>query len=135
MNYKTKQRELIIKVLKDNMNYSMSAKQISLSLSSQVSKATLYRTLDLLVEDNKIKKVYNELNSSYEYQYVDNDNCSHHFHLKCIKCGRLIHLDCNSCDEFMTHLLKSHKFMPKEGLTVIYGICNDCSLIRRKTLC
>lgn len=133
MIYNTKQRELILDILKDKKDYSVSAKDIALLLSNKVSKATLYRTLDLLVEEDQIKKVYNELTKMYEYQYVNiDDDCSHHFHLKCMKCGKLIHLDCSSCDNFISHLGKSHNFLPKEGLTVIYGICEGCSIVRMK---
>ena len=57
--YKTKQREIILGLLKDNYNRHMTADEVILFLQEQntpVGKATVYRYLDCLVEQGIIRK-------------------------------------------------------------------------------
>lgn len=132
MEYKTKQKEIIIKILQDNNELSMNAKEILAKLGSRVSKATLYRALERLEEENKIRRFYNEVTSSYEYQYLDaNDKCSSHLHLKCNSCGKLFHLHCEESDSFLSHIAHDHNFFVSQNETMIYGICKSCSIVKR----
>jgi Fur family ferric uptake transcriptional regulator len=133
MEYKTKQREIVLEYLKSHPEYSLSAKEIKDALNNEVSKATLYRTLDKLEEEHILRKYYNEFTSNYEYQYAHKeDTCSSHLHLKCTQCGRLIHLHCKEANELINHISKEHDFFINQENTIIYGICSKCSLVRKK---
>ena len=45
------------------------------------------------------------------FQYVDEGrHCREHLHLKCVRCGRIYHLDCHFMDEVRGHLMAEHGF-------------------------
>ena len=50
-------------------------------------------------------------------------------HLKCEKCGKLLHLQCDMLEHIDAHLEEDHGFLLDTKRTVFYGICGDC---RRK---
>ena len=65
---------------------------------------------------------------SFVYQYANHhDNCDSHYHLKCVKCGRLIHLECSKLDEVRAHIISEHDFIIGCGESVIYGQCTACA--------
>ena len=133
MEYKTKQREMILDIFKNHETFSYSAKEIKSLLNDEVSKATLYRTLDKLEEEHILRKYYNELTSNYEYQYANKEeSCSSHLHLKCTQCGKLIHLHCNESNALIAHIGKSHNFYINQENTIIYGLCSDCSIFKMR---
>ena len=132
MEYKTKQKDSILQLFIENKELSLSAKDIKKLLGDSVSKATLYRSLDRLIEDKTIRKYYNELTSNYEYQYASkDDSCTNHLHLKCTSCGKLIHLHCLESNSFLSHITKKHNFCINQEDTIIYGLCSSCSIIKR----
>ena len=127
--YSTKQREAILSYLKEN-NAHVTASDILLHLREQgygVSSATVYRTLEKFEKEGIIKKMIIGDGVGACYQFADSDRCSEHFHLKCIKCGRLIHLSCEFLHSMEQHIFQDHGFTVSSGRTVIYGTCNECS--------
>ena len=90
-NYHTKQRSIILDLLKANQDRHLTAEEM-LELFNQnqtpVSKATLYRYLDMLVSQNAVRKFIIDNQPSAGYQYIEEgDYCHEHFHLKCLECG------------------------------------------------
>ena len=51
-----------------------------------------------------------------------------HFHLKCEKCGTLIHLECHDLEQLSSHLMAEHGFALDPFRTVFYGLCENCRL-------
>ena len=66
MEYKTKQKEKILSYLNSKKDYVVSANDIIKDLGKEVSKATIYRYLDQLEKEEKVKKQFNKDTSSYE---------------------------------------------------------------------
>lgn len=129
--YNTKQRALILDFLKESSAH-VSAKEIALHLEEQgvsVGTATIYRTLDRLCEQGVVRKFVIDERGGACYQYAENGDCSNHFHLKCINCGSLIHIDCDFVAEMEKHFFDDHGFTVSSGKTVIYGVCSACSKI------
>ncbi|MFA6667244.1 MAG: transcriptional repressor [Bacilli bacterium] len=128
--YSTKQKESIKDLLK-NQNHRFTTDEILLSLNSgnsHVSKATLYRQLKELVEEGSVKTFYNENLKRYEYQALEvTPECKDHIHLRCSKCGKVIHLDCKQEKKFLEHVKKKHGFEIDVENTFISGICSDCA--------
>ena len=88
---------------------------------------TIYRQLERFVEDGTVRKYLLETGDSACYEYVpERDECAAHFHLKCEKCGKLIHMNCGELKNMQNHLLESHGFEWNIGKTVFYGICDEC---------
>ena len=92
-----------------------------------VSRATLYRYLDVLVSTGDVKKYILSESDKACYQYVDSsEDCKEHFHLMCIDCGTLQHLECLQINEIINHVVQDHKFKVDPGRVVLYGLCEEC---------
>lgn len=129
--YKTKQKANIIKYLQDNKDKHNTVENILLyfkSINEPIGKATVYRHLDNLVEENKVRKyISSESGGAACYQYIDNENsCIEHYHMKCIKCGCLIHLNCKELGALSKHIFKEHEFTLDLCRTTLYGTCKKC---------
>ena len=62
------------------------------------------------------------------YQYIDEGrHCRDHLHLKCVRCGEIIHLDCHFMQEVQAHLLQEHGFVLQCEGSVLYGLCRRCA--------
>ena len=105
----------------DDMLFILNAQKVS------VSRATLYRYLDVLVSTGDVKKYILSESDKACYQYVDSsEDCKEHFHLMCIECGTLQHLECPHINEIINHVVKDHKFKVDPGRVVLYGLCEEC---------
>lgn len=128
--YNTKQKNIIIEMLQHNKDRHLTADEmlkILDELKSPVSKATLYRFLDVLVSTGNLRKYITVDGEKACYQYIDEEEgCYEHYHLKCIECGKLIHMDCKHIGEITEHVLKEHKFSVDSSRIVLYGTCKDC---------
>ena len=125
--YKTRQRDEILRFLMENEDSCFSAREISERVTA--GEATVFRTLAVLVRENRIRKFSagsGKGECSY-YQYNASEACSMHIHLKCEDCGKLIHMDCDFMNEITRHFSKDHSFTVDCGKTVIYGYCDDCA--------
>ena len=124
--YKTKQRDKLIEFLKENHNKAYTASMLIDALSNEMNKATIYRKLKTLEDEGIIRKSFdNEKNVNiYEYAF----DCHNHLHLQCIKCGKIIHLECGIADEFSHHIYEEHGFMINNNESTLYGICEECKI-------
>lgn len=129
MGYKTKQGELITALLKKYSEKHLTADEISELLRKQgnaVGKATVYRNLDKLTAVGQVRRYTLEDGSPACYQYIESEHCREHFHLKCLSCGEVIHLECDYLDDLNKHLLEHHAFEVDNSKIVLYGICGNC---------
>ena len=128
--YNTKQRERILKYLKENKDSNITADEIInyfKSTNDKIGKATVYRYLNNLVKENIVKKYMVENRNCSCYQYIEEQNCDSHYHLKCEKCNKIIHLECDEFKGVENHIAKEHDFELDSVKTVLYGICKECS--------
>ena len=128
--YNTKQKENLLEYLIKNKQKHTNVQEISAFLSAEgtpVGVATIYRQLDRLVEQGLVRKYSFDGETSACYQYIEDDEqCRSHFHLKCLSCGRLIHLDCDHLADLTRHIEEEHGFDIDYSQTVFYGVCSDC---------
>ncbi|MGM9970607.1 MAG: Fur family transcriptional regulator [Anaeroplasma sp.] len=122
--YKTDNQKLLIDIFNNNRNKSFSAISLIDELKDKMNKATIYRQLQNLESKNIIKKNYNEVENSYEYQYFL--DCNNHFHMKCCKCGKIIHLNIDDAKEFINNIEKIYDFNIDVSLITLYGNCKEC---------
>ena len=117
--YNTKQKNAILNVFKENSNKSFNAKEIISILNKNSSKATIYRQLDQFCNQKILNKYYNESACCYEFSLNDkNHDCNNHLHLKCNKCGNIIHLK--------NHLINDSDIKIDYEHSLLYGTCNNC---------
>lgn len=123
--YKTKQRDEILHFFMDNEDKCMTAREVCSHVSA--GEATVFRALSSLTEEGLLKR-FNGDSGRGECAYYQINYCSDkHIHLKCEKCGRLIHMDCGFMKNIVDHFKTEHGFMLNCGKTVIYGLCSDCA--------
>jgi Fur family ferric uptake transcriptional regulator len=88
-----------------------------------IGKATVYRTLDLLVESGLVREHdFGEGFKRYEYLAGPAD----HEHLICEGCGKLIEFKSPEIDELKRELARAHNFRPRYHRLEVYGLCEDC---------
>lgn len=129
-NYRTKSRERILLFFKNHKEQMVSAAEIHDYLQekdNKVNLATIYRNLDKMTEDGVLIKYKDSQEDKAVYQYVgDHDKCHEHLHLQCVKCGKVMHLECGFMNEIMEHLLLQHQFTLQCTKSILYGICESC---------
>ncbi len=128
--YKTRQRDLILNILEDFGNNHFTVEEITEILSEKstsVGKTTVYRYLEKLAQEGVVKKYTVDGERSVCYQYLhSHKTCSNHYHLKCEKCGKLIHMECDTIDKLAEHVFEHHNFRLNGTKCVFYGICENC---------
>lgn len=130
MKYKTNQRERILDYLIENKNNHCTADMIVnhfANTNEPIGKATVYRYLDILVENSIVRKYVTEEGKSACFQYISpDDKCHMHYHFKCNRCGKLLHISCELINQVREHVLNEHGFTIDSSQTVFYGICEKC---------
>jgi Fur family transcriptional regulator, ferric uptake regulator len=89
----------------------------------RVSRATLYNTIDMLLECNLvIKHQFGKNLAQYEKAY----NCAVHDHLICTHCGKVQEFCDPRLDEVEERAAKLHEFQLSYRALYCYGICKKC---------
>ena len=88
-----------------------------------VSRATVYRTIDVLVKNNLINKLdIGDGRARFEY----NDKYIHHDHLVCTKCGKIVEFYNDEIEELQNDIAKQHNFKLLDHSHQLFGICEEC---------
>ncbi len=87
-----------------------------------IGRATVYRILQRLSEEKKIKKI-EELKGAERYDH----DCSRHYHIRCIKCGRLFDADIPYIEDLEKNLRLQKGFTVTGHSIVFTGVCPDCN--------
>ena len=128
--YKTKQKSVILDFLKKNCDREFTVDGLVELLKAQsvtVGRTTVYRYLDYLVRSGDVRKFVSDKTRQATFQYVEHKHeCEEHMHLKCMKCGKLIHLECDFMDEISEHIMDHHGFSLICESSVLYGVCKEC---------
>jgi len=133
-DYKTKQREILLEILKSQSDRHLTVKDIMKELRSKevnVGQTTVYRYLDKLVSSGELRKYQAHDGLSTCYQYAGDGNCHNHYHFMCVNCGELTHLECKHIDSLANHVFDEHEFTVDCFKTVFYGICKNCNGVKK----
>jgi len=104
----------------DELLFKMKAKSL------KISRATIYRTLELLVRSGLVRRVHLG-EDHYHYEYITGN--SHHDHLICTTCGSVIEFHDPALEERQREVCERKKFTPTFHNLQILGVCDAC---RRK---
>ena len=89
----------------------------------KASRATVYNTLDLLVECGIISRYrFGENHSRYEKSF----GRPRHDHLICIECGDIIEFVSEKLDKIQREVCDEKKFKHQNSTLQIFGICYKC---------
>ena len=127
--YKTSNKETVSGFFLKNRERQFSADDALSELASMgvsIPKSSFYRIIGNLTKKGVLKRFESGSTGAFAYQYANFDpECENHFHLKCSKCGLLIHLECEKLSEVKEHIYKDHGFLIG-GDGIINGVCEKC---------
>jgi len=89
----------------------------------RASRATIYRTLDLLVESEIVRKV--DLGHGHSHYELVLDH-PHHEHMICLSCGKVIEFSDRTMERTLNKLCEKRGFEHTSHRFQIFGYCKDC---------
>ena len=123
----TRARELIVqKILSAKVGEHFSADQLWESLrkkDKRVSKATVYRTLNLLAGKKVLEEHDFGRGEKYYERMVDRP---HHDHLICVHCGRIIEFENPEIERLQEKIAHHHHFTIAYHSHKLFGACSHC---------
>jgi Fur family ferric uptake transcriptional regulator len=89
----------------------------------EVSRATVYRTLELLVSAGLVRKQrVGARGQLFEHIHPGQQ----HDHLVCSRCGRVVEFVSPGITALQTEICRAHGFSPAHHQLQILGLCNTC---------
>ena len=89
----------------------------------KISRATIYRTLELLVKSGMVRRVHLG-EDHYHYEHIRQN--SHHDHLICTTCGGVIEFHDPALEARQLEICERKKFTPTFHNLQILGVCDAC---------
>ena len=129
--YITEQKTLLLNFLREHGDSSYTIDEIMEKMSelgegTLPGKSTLYRLMNRLCDEGKVKKFARDGSRGFAYQAFIGEHCSTHLHMKCVSCGKLLHLGHEISDELLDRIKSVSDFSVSESDTVLFGSCADC---------
>lgn len=96
---------------------------------ARVSRATIYRTLPLLMESGLIREVFRCMDRPrYEHVYGHD----HHDHMVCLGCGKIIEFKDDRIEDLQKEVCDRFGFESVEHRLGIRGYCRECASARKR---
>lgn len=92
--------------------------------ANAVSKASIYRTIPLLIEAGLISEVFHEDGHMHYERVFGRDQ---HCHLRCNKCRKIIEFSDTRIDMAEAEIGKKFKFKTQGYKLEIFGLCSNCA--------
>jgi Fur family ferric uptake transcriptional regulator len=121
----TRQRDLVAQVVflsQDHLSVESIRRELR-NRGEQVGLATVYRTLDLLVESGLVRA--HEFGEGFK-RYEPVGAQSDHEHLICQRCGRVVEFSNERLERMLPVLADEHGFQHRRHRVEIYGVCRTC---------
>lgn len=123
--YNTQQRKTLIDFLKSNSSKAFTIEEIISGTGGKISQSTAYRLMTKLVEDGLVHRTVKGHSRSFVYQYVNDERCEGHLHMKCTDCGKVYHLDSTTTAIIQNDIMKTTSF-EIDSHTMLLGKCDVC---------
>lgn len=123
----TTQREQVAEVLFAAAGH-LSVDDIERALRERhihVGKATVYRTLDLLVQSRMI--IERDFGEGFR-RYERVPGHPHHEHLICLRCGTVLEFANDRLERLKALIADEYGFQHSHHRLEIYGVCRECQL-------
>ena len=121
----TNERLLVLENLFSNESH-IDAENLFIKMRGKglkVSRATVYNTLQLLLQSKLIKRSH----FGETHQHYEPLSDKHHHHLICSKCGKVIEFTSNALDKVQNHVCSQYNFNFLHSSFQIIGVCKECS--------
>jgi Fur family ferric uptake transcriptional regulator len=129
---KTAQRGLILGILEKSGGH-LTAAQIADAVDSgsvPLTRSTVYRTLDTLVEVGIIQG--SRIGRSMYYEYAHHAPGESHHHLVCSSCRSTVHIHGAEVDASLTRAASAVGFKVADIQVLVGGLCRGCRRTRRR---
>lgn len=101
----------------DEIYHSLRKKAVS------VSRATVYRTIDVLVKNNMVRKLDVGIGpNKFEHKM----GIKHHDHIICMQCGKIEEFVVNQIEKLQKKVAEEYGFKLGRHNLQLFGICKDC---------
>ena len=124
---KTPEREQVVKAV-FAIHDHFDVDELYLLLQSQnekISKATIYRTIPLLLESGLIQEAYFE-DGHVHYEHIYGHE--HHCHLRCLECGKVIEFTEETVKDVEGKVGERYDFRVTGHKLEVYGHCGKCKV-------
>lgn len=120
----TKEREAIAReIISNSDHFDVDELFIRLRRTAGVSKASIYRTIPLLIEAGLLMEVYLE-DGHMHYEHVYGRE--QHSHLRCVVCRKIFEFNDSMLAEIEKKVAVMHNFQTEGHKFEIWGRCADC---------
>ena len=121
----TPQRTAVLKeIIKDKGHRESEEIYLALKKGGQhVSRATVYRTMDILVNNGFARKI--NLGDG-RARYESKVNSPHHDHLVCMDCGLIVEFMDQKIEDLQDEIAIQYEFQLKRHIHQLFGLCKKC---------
>ncbi len=121
----TNQRESVWQELQSSDDHR-DAEDIYFSLRQKginISRATVYRTIEVLVKNNLVRKLdLGDGKNRYECKW----DAAHHDHLICTECGKIVEFMNDQVEGIQSDIAREYGFSLSYHIHQLFGLCEDC---------
>lgn len=121
----TYQREAVWQELQNSEGHR-DAENIYFTLRQKginISRATVYRTIEILVKNKLIRKLdLGDGRSRYEYKF----DSAHHDHLICTECGKIEEFVNDEVERLQQDIASKYDYSLTSHIHQLFGLCKDC---------
>ncbi|MEA2104131.1 MAG: transcriptional repressor [Candidatus Cloacimonadota bacterium] len=124
MLWSVERQTIAEKVSASNNHFTADNLYIDLKQSGKdISRATVYRTLEILEKSGLVSKI--QLKSG-KHLYENIIGYSHHDHMICEKCGKIIEFYSEEIEKIQKKICTDNNFKMTGHTMRICGICSEC---------
>ena len=124
--YETEQRRNLLLFFEKHPDNHFTVEELTQKLHG-VSLSTVYRNVNQMVTEGSIRSFKKEGTRKLLYQYIGTKQCKEHLHLKCNKCGKIVHTDEKSAALVKELIKNGYDFEMDKSTTILFGSCASCN--------
>ncbi len=126
-HYQTKSRRQILELMDRNPDQSYTADALAQALLDQYGadapgKSTVYRLVGTMAKERLLHKSEQQGTRCALYRKAG-EHCHEHLHLKCLDCGKLMHMEEEQSAVLLNEIFKQNGFTVDEYRSVLFGRC------------
>lgn len=128
----TPQRQIILELMMNLNGRHLTADEVyslARERTDDISLATIYRTLELFVEMNLLRR-FDSGDGVFRYEIDTSQSEHYHHHLICLECGKIIEFNDDLLDELESRIAEKG-FEIADHCLRFFGYCQDCKKKKR----
>ena len=124
LKYTPQRTAVLEEIIKDKGHRESEEIYLALKKRGQhVSRATVYRTMDILVNNGFARKM--NLGDG-RARYESKVNSPHHDHLVCMDCGLIVEFMDQKIEDLQDEIAIQYEFQLKRHIHQLFGLCKKC---------